>query len=437
MAPWFRRRSRPSEPEREPVPVYGENPFTEQERAELAGHGFVVFAERVIFEAQPPMPAARMRAIEVVCAGPLPPELRALWGTTAGGRLDYDLSVDVGDDHHALLSFAELFYPDSDGYRDLMGWISHELELGEDAARERGDPEPPDLDGVPIGGFEYTDRIYVRTAPGPDAGRVVAWMIGLPPGWTHALHQDSVMDVADDLPGAFRALRLDRDPLAPAIPGVRSSSTGETFLDAVEQHREQGLDPDLADRLVAFYRQAVVDWEGLLDAGRLAEDRTAARLALRRAVEADDVELLGRVLAAGVDPGLVLAGSARAVDLALSHHAPGVLAALLDAGAEVPPGALDAVNGPIGTELVVRMLEAGARPSTKAVLACVVHGVPASADAVRRALGDDEAVERHRAADLAELEETVVEVRAHRRGHYLGVDELQARADRLRAFASD
>ena len=69
--------------------------FSAAELEVLAGHGIVLFADRVIFAAQPPMPAARMAEVERQCQGPLPPGLRELWSTTAGGSLDYDLAVEL------------------------------------------------------------------------------------------------------------------------------------------------------------------------------------------------------------------------------------------------------------------------------------------------------------------------------------------------------
>lgn len=69
--------------------------FSPAELEVLAAHGIVLFADRVIFDAQPPMPAARMAEVERQCQGPLPPGLRELWSTTAGGSLDYGLSVEL------------------------------------------------------------------------------------------------------------------------------------------------------------------------------------------------------------------------------------------------------------------------------------------------------------------------------------------------------
>src|SRR5690349_7626357 len=67
--------------------------FSPEELATLREHGVVLFADRVIFDAQPPMPAPQIAAIQALCAGPIPEPLIELWKQTAGGRLDYDLSL--------------------------------------------------------------------------------------------------------------------------------------------------------------------------------------------------------------------------------------------------------------------------------------------------------------------------------------------------------
>lgn len=427
---WFRRRSAPADSEAQ-TPFRDPAPFTDPERDELAAHGIALFAGRVVLEAQPPLTPARIDEIEQACAGPLPVALRELWSTTAGGRLDYDLAVDLGD-HLVLLSWNELFSRGSDGYRDLDGWMAHELELAEDAALERGVDPPTRLDVLPIGGFEYTDRIYVRTSPGDTAGQVVAWMQGLPPAWPHALHGDTTMPVADDLRAAFAALRLDRDPLDPD----RRYGAGRDLLEHLQQARDAGLDPALADRVLAYYREAVIDWRALLDEGRLAGDPRAARTALDHAVVTDDAELVARLAAVGVDLDIPMAGSARATDVAVTSGAERALAALLDADAVVASDALDGINSQLSAVLVRRLLERGARPSGQAVTRCVLQGADESARLLLDALGDRAGeADEHRATEIAGLARTVDEVRSGRAGHYLSIEELEARLGRLRAFS--
>jgi hypothetical protein len=226
--------------------------FTPDELSTLREHGVVLFANRVIFDAQPPMPQAQIAAVQALCAGPIPGGLLALWEVTAGGQLDYDLSLEMNGNLEGI-SWTELFWNGSDSYHDLQGWIDHEQELAQEAAEESGEPWSGKLTHLPFGGFEYTDRIYAVVEPGAEHGQIVAWKKGLPPAWTHALHEDSVNTIASDLMSAFAALHLDEDPLAP----TSDYFAGQTLLEYLDdRHEEHGLDLDLMDKLVAFYSRA-------------------------------------------------------------------------------------------------------------------------------------------------------------------------------------
>ena len=154
--------------------------FTTDELSTLREHGIVLFAERVIFDAQPPMPSQQIEAVQALCSGPLPEALVALWQETAGGRLDYDLSLEMNGNLEGI-SWNELFWDGSDAYHDLQGWIEHEQELAQEAAEENGTPWTGKLTHLPFGGFEYTDRIYAVVEPGAGHGQIVAWKKGLPP----------------------------------------------------------------------------------------------------------------------------------------------------------------------------------------------------------------------------------------------------------------
>lgn len=101
--------------------------FTPEELHTLREHGIVIHADRVLYGVQPPLPQARIDEIEALCAAPLPPALIALWRKTAGGELAYDLRATM-DGNDEALSWSELFYDGSEHYRDLQGWIEHELE---------------------------------------------------------------------------------------------------------------------------------------------------------------------------------------------------------------------------------------------------------------------------------------------------------------------
>lgn len=272
-------------------------PFNPAELATLRAHGIVLFAGRVIFDAQPPMANAEMARVQRSCAGPLPDQLRLLWQVTAGGQVDYDLALTMLGQQEAI-SWVELFFNGSDGYHDLQGWIDHELELIAEAADRprRGWPRRTKLTHLPFGGFEYCDRIYIGVARGAEHGQVVAWKQGLPPAWTGQLHEDTVAELARSLTEPFARLHLDEDPLSP----VSDFFAGRSLLRYLDERRDHGLDDSLRDKLVDYYRQALVDWASPLAAGTLARDSALAQVALNHAIAVDDPRLVARLGAAGV-----------------------------------------------------------------------------------------------------------------------------------------
>jgi len=409
--------------------------FTPEELSTLREHGVVLFANRVIFDAQPPMPQARIAAVQSLCAGPIPGGLLALWEVTAGGRLDYDLSLEMNGNLEGI-SWTELFWNGSDGYHDLQGWIDHELELAQEAAEESGEPWSGKLTHLPFGGFEYTDRIYAVVEPGAEHGQIVAWKKGLPPAWTHALHEDSVNTVASDLMGAFAALHLDEDPLAP----TSDYFAGQTLLEYLDdRHEERGLDLDLMDKLVAFYSRAVVDWRTPLAEGTLRHKPSLARVALRHAIATDDADMVAQLAAAGVGFDGPLQGSALAVDVAVGNGAFAAAAALVRAGAPVPADALGSIDGQISPELTAALLANGAEPDVAAIVKCAACGAPASAHLIAEACeraGIDvaPAFVADRDAMLLELETTLAQMQDGKLGHYLGQEGIAERIEHLQAF---
>uniref|UniRef100_UPI00197EFEE5 SMI1/KNR4 family protein n=1 Tax=Burkholderia sp. Ac-20379 TaxID=2703900 RepID=UPI00197EFEE5 len=298
--------------------------FSDDDLAALRAHGIVLFADRVIFDAQPPMPPEQIAAIQAQCDGPLPDALLALWRLTAGGSLDYQLSLPMNGNEEAI-SWTELFYNGSKGYHDLQGWIDHERELAETVAAERGRTWGGLLDVVPFGGFEYCDRVYVVTTPGaPDHGHVLAWKQGMPATWHGMMHADGLATVATDLHAAFRALQLDGDPLGP------DAEAGAELLDYLEERRESHDLPDaLADKLIAFYRRAMIDWRTPLADGTLLGQPRLVRVALRAAVDGDDAPLVAQLAAAGIPLDPVLAGSLNPVQYALRRQRFAAASALL------------------------------------------------------------------------------------------------------------
>ncbi|VTU39695.1 hypothetical protein H4CHR_04775 [Variovorax sp. PBS-H4] len=410
--------------------------FAEEELALLREHGIVLFAERVIFDAQPPMGVEQIAALQDLCAGPIPPELVALWQRTAGGRIDYDLHLRINGYEEAV-SWAELFWNGGGSGHDLHDWIDHEQQNARDAAEASGQRWDGKLTALPFGGFESSDRIYAVVEQGADYGHVLAWKQGLPEAWAHAMHEDGMTTIAHDLPAAFAMLHLDEDPLEPA----GDYYTGQALLEYLdERHQTHGLALEVVDKLVAFYRRAVVDWRAPLAAGTLDRDAVLSRIALRHAVATDDAALVGQLAAANVALDGPLQGSALATDLALAHGAHHAAEALARAGAPVSADALDAIDSAVSPELVALLLHRGAQPSATAIAECVACGAPAAARAIADAYREQHqdlatAFEAARQDMLADLESSLAEVRTGKRSHYLGAEGLAERVDHLQSFS--
>ncbi|WP_433378388.1 hypothetical protein ACQPZX_11600 [Actinoplanes sp. CA-142083] len=289
-------------------------PLTDEERDAARDNGIVVFDDRVILEAQPPIDDATLAEVAERCAGPLPGALVELWRTTFGGSLDYDLTQD-----DMPLSMTELFYPGSDNYNDLWGWIDHEREL---AGADR-------LAYLPIGGFEYLDRVYVCTTPGADHGVVVSWQQGLPPGW-ELKSGDRTGRLAADLHGLFEQLVLERDPWGDEGEDV---DAGSEVRDAIDELAEGGAtERSAAGKLRALVTATVLDWRAALEPGASPRLR---RLAMDRVAAGDDVELLRRLTLAGCDPTHSVRGGLAPIDIALMHRSGEVTRWLLDRGVPV------------------------------------------------------------------------------------------------------
>ncbi|MFI0358017.1 hypothetical protein [Actinomadura sp. 9N407] len=297
--------------------------FSDGELGALSEAGIALFAGRVVLEAQPPIDDAVLGAVAERCAGPLPEPLIALWRTAFGGRLDYDLRADL-EGHDVTVSFSELFYPGSGGYHDLWGWVDHECALAEE--------HWPDWSGrlvhLPIGGFEYLERVYVDTATGPEHGVVDCWRQGLPAGW-ELQAGDRIGRMADDLRALFGQLMLEHDPWALEDDAIEA---GVDLRDAVDD-LAGGTDPHArtaAEKLRRLVQATVLDWRGALDQGTLVAQRRLRRLALGRAAAGDDVESLARLVAVGCDPSEEVYNGLTPIDVALRDGATAAVRWLLD-----------------------------------------------------------------------------------------------------------
>lgn len=345
-----------------------QHPWTVNNLGRLPAHddrarsqGIVVFRDRIVLDAQPPVTAEQLERIQAVCAGPIPAALRDLWSLTFGGALDYDLEAVLGD-RSVEVSFTELFYPGSGHYRDLDGWVEHELELAEQAAEERGEVWSGKLDFLPFGGFEYLERMYVVVRPGPDHGAVVYLREGLPPTWNDP---GGIATVADDVHDLFAKLTLFRDP---RDVRPREIASGTDLLEAIRALAE----PDLAADLEACLLSARAPFVEPMRHPDPPEEALAAFA--RRALDRDDVQSVLRLRALGVElADLEVAGTSVLV-LAIREGRERVAAGLLEVLPVEGADLLQHVGRKTSAMVVGALLAAGVRETPEWVVRVAVGG---------------------------------------------------------------
>ncbi|SDV47151.1 SMI1/KNR4 family protein [Chitinasiproducens palmae] len=389
-----------------------------------AAHGFALFEDKVIFEAQAPITSEQLAEVERRVGRPVPPGLRALWQTAFGGRVGYDLQVQF-DDHVATFSFAELFYPESDGYRDLWGWIDHERELAEENADEGYDGR---LRFLPFGGFEYLDRLYVCLDE-PHYGAVFAWMQGLPSAWALRLHEDSVARIADDVPGLFRLLALDSDP----FDDSGDYNAADETVDAISQI--DGPEPALADALRAAVRRAVLDWRGALDAGTLASSTRLRHLAFRQVAMDGDLALAERIAAQGCDLNERYAGGGNLVDHLLASGHDAQAGALIERGIDASQAIVSAAAR-LSPERTRHLLSLGAEVTPLAAAQAAVVGSVESAELMVDALPPSQLAELVSSMDdsIARAESSASRVEAGTLGSNMTPAQYRQQAEHARAL---
>jgi hypothetical protein len=409
--------------------------FNELELGELRRHGFVLYNNRVIFDAQPPLSAQELADIQAKCAGPIPQELTDLWSITAGGSIAYDVYIELDGGTHSF-SWTELFFNGAQTYFDLSGWIDRELEMLEESCLEQGKPFPGVLKLLPIGGFEYLDRVYVCVEPGDMYAHVAFWMQGLPAAWTHRLHNSSLGPAASNLTDCFALLHLQGDPRGPSTD-YRSSDAFMEYLDErVESHN---LDQLLADRLVTFYADAQVDWRKLLEKHSTTEVPNAVRAAIEEAIRTDDPNIINQLSGKGETFELAVSGTATAVDLAVLKGTHEVLRALLLHNARVPADVLNGIRSALPADLAEQLISQGARASLDAAAQAIAWGSP---DAGRILIAASPGLKLTKKSNTAktlsalekELTVKLAEVRDGKLHHYLGEDGLELQIDRLKTF---
>lgn len=346
--------------------------FSQLEQDVLAAHEVAIFEDRIILDARPPIDDETLAQIQARCTGPIPEGLVRLWRTTFGGRINYDLQVVFGD-HEAGFGFCEIFYPESDGYRDLWGWIEYEEEsLAENLAGDDDDEdrETPKLEYFPFGGFEYLDRLYVKVSPGPDHGAVFAWMRGLPPAWQLRLHEDSVAWVAKDIPDLFRQLVLEENPFG----GSQDYDSGLEIIEVIDEIAAfDEVGQTAAEKLRSLLSASVLDWRGAVENGQVVHEKRLRHLALKDAAGRDDVELVERLSAMGCSLSEKIGGGGNLLDHALMSGSHRLTRFLLDQNVPVTDairtGATQATP-----ELVTELLARGAEPDSTAVMTAIQFG---------------------------------------------------------------
>lgn len=363
-----------------------------QELEEAArDNGIAIFEGRIITDAQPPASSEIVREIEARCGAALPPGLLALWRTSFGGALDYDLEV-AFDGVVRAFSFTELFYPGSSHYHDLWGWMEHETTLAEEAADETGRTWDGKLAYLPFGGFEYLDRLYVCLEEGPDYGAVFAWAKGLPPAWTFALNKDSIARVADDVPALFRQLFLSSDPFQEGEEFRAGLEMAEVVDEIAAEHDALGAE------LTAIARAAVLDWRPALEDGTIASSPAALRLALSHASQNDDRALMTALFAQGCEIDEPLAGGRSLFEHAVSREPIDTALWLAELGADVG-GAFECGAHALSREQAEEFLGRGARVTGQAAMAAARSGDIGTARILADALVDRDAVAARRLVD--------------------------------------
>ena len=405
--------------------------LSEAERQALSEAKIATFEDRIILEAQPPIDDEVLQAIGRKCAGPLPHDLIALWRTAFGGTLEYDVRANFKD-HEASFSFSELFFPNSDGYLDLWGWINHEEELAKEAAAQRGVAWPGALDALPFGGFEYTDRLYAIVRPGSDHGSVCGWMQGLPPAWIFSLHTDSVARMADGVRAFFRTLVLEADP-----DTGDENATGVRMLEALDDLATLGAaGRSAAGKLRDLVHRVVLDWRSAVVDGSILTNGVLRRLGLEHAARNDDIELLGRLASLGCDLSEALRGGAGALDHALTSGALRAARFLLDRGVPTT-GALRAGAHAVDLELARELLARGATVDEHTIFAAVDAGRVDTALLMYEAVGSVRSLQlairaRERAA---EAEQTAKRIEIGALISNISAAEYRAKAARLKDLA--
>lgn len=378
--------------------------FTSKEREAMKDARLALFHGAIILDAQPPISRFKLWRLGRQSNGSLPSGLVELWRTAFGGTLDYDLRATFGT-QVACLSFRQLFFPGSDAYFDLDGWIAH----------ERGINDGKKLDAMPFGGFESDERLYALTCPGEDQGTVVAFTEGL--DWAGYVNSSSLAKLAPDVPSLFRMLWLETDPKTLPEGSAEGGRETLTRLNALAAQGAHGH--SAADKLKALQRARILDWRAALENGSLKQHEILTKLALEFVAAHDDLLLLQRLDAQRINTLTPLRGSGTVFELAARHGSLKVVNALLDRHPVRDVLRFGAQRLPVA--LVERFLAAGALADASVLYASLSDGEEETALSLLQHCEVDRSVE--------------LAVRARKRANTARSEGRPAAADQFDAFA--
>jgi hypothetical protein len=408
-------------------------PFTDDEIAILQAHGIALFANRVIFDAQPPIDPAVLAHVESFCAGPIPPELLALWNVTAGGSLSYELTMTLSDQTDAI-GFTELFYSGSSAYNTLEGWLERQLTFEEELCNEKKIPFSGKISFLPFGGREYYGRMYINLSPDEGCGEVVAWAMEYLPAWKHRFHEDHACTVSTSLLGTFDALYLAIDPRAITY----EDAAGLALVYYIHNRRdEHQLDLQLADRLLDHYvESSLLEWQSFLADGTLRSQPERLHAALLQAMHHDDAGAIRSLAALGETFDQPLPGSFEPMVVALGFGAFAVVTALIELGAPVDKYAFSKVRHPLPLSVAEALIAGGAYVTGEAAVHILECHAPETALYIAQSIFPGEPIvckielEYAKAAAIAQLRTMLENART-----YGGrADGLEERIRRIENF---
>ena len=410
--------------------------FTDTERQLLRDRGIALFRNRIILNAQPPITDSQLVEIEKKVDGKVPPELLELWKISFGGALDYDYEVTFGD-HLYTASLRELFYPGSDHYHDLNGWIEHELDIVQEIAEERGVPIPERTPFIPFGGFEYLERFYVSLQPN-EYGTVMVYVQGIP--WKGRLNENSIALVASSVAVLFDQLSLDENPFD---EGSQEYASGKDMVERILA-LEAGH-PELARKLKDVVLNSIFDWKSVVEtsdlAGQLsAEESKALRLALEFAVNRQDVRVIDLLHKKSAPFNITLHGTGGVIEFAMTRQAFDIVDRLLELNVDVGNSPIiSATNCP--DELILRLINYGVRFDEVAIYSAAETGATNGAIALANC---ERIVAPRTIAQIAASaferanrhDEDAVKLETGKLGSYLTADQYREQAKMLRVFAN-